>query len=751
MTGPAALVGGPLGIPLRVDVIEEQLSFVNHREVRTITKINDAQPSAAQRAQTGSFSRGEFGNLLDTILNPQNGADVRWARAAKLDGRRVYVFQYRVPQSHGYALLGSSGRFIVPFEGLVFADSRTGAVLRIEMKCIGIPAESEYRALSLTLDYRPAKVAGGEYLLPSRFNMHYETIKNGAIIGAEYKSYRRFSADSRIKFDADASESGAPIAEPQPKAVPSFQPAHVSEIAPRERSEPVLEPAPRGIVVPQAVNILPREQLTAAASPAPPPEPLFRASTRLVQVSVIAQDKDGKPVTDLRRDEFQIFDNAAPQEIRLFLLDRSDAASPAPPAPDTFTNRIASGGSSVLLFDKLFIDGENSVFKHNVRARQETLRALKGIPPGDRIAIYSLACHFQVVHEFTTDRDALLEKLDTFTPGAAPCADPTIPTNQSVIAGPERTAVVAVMNDHEREGFSEIAAHREADLGEYEFKAMADHLAGIPGRKNLIWVTSVFRLSAANVKRLIDANVAIYPVDALGSLIAPPSAKRDRYAPLLALASMTGGVAFYDRDDLDTGIGAALRDGSVSYTLGFYPSTEEGQAPVHRLGVRVSRPGVTLRYRTSYELKPSPPVSANPVVDFVQALNRPVDATVTPITARATREGNRVDLSVFLDVSTLDLELSDGLWKGKAELVTRFVAADGLPAGAISAQTLTFNLRPATYEAMRGGDPYRTHSDLPIPAKAAELKVLVGNLASGKIGTLTIPLSAIEPVAANGK
>jgi hypothetical protein len=44
---------------------------------------------------------------------------------------------------------------------------------------------------------------------------------------------------------------------------------------------------------------------------------------------------------------------------------------------------------------------------------------------------------------------------------------------------------------------------------------------------------------------------------------------------------------------------------------------------------------------------------------------------------------------------------------------------------------------------LKGGDLHP--SELTIPAKATELKVLVGNLASGKIGTLTIPLSEIAP------
>jgi hypothetical protein len=67
------------------------------------------------------------------------------------------------------------------------------------------------------------------------------------------------------------------------------------------------------------------------------------------------------------------------------------------------------------------------------------------------------------------------------------------------------------------------------------------------------------------------------------------------------------------------------------------------------------------------------------------------------------------------------------------------MAADGTEAGEVVSDTMTLNLRPATYTSMlETGLPYR--KELMIPAKAVELKLLVGNLASGKIGTLTIPL-----------
>jgi hypothetical protein len=54
-----------------------------------------------------------------------------------------------------------------------------------------------------------------------------------------------------------------------------------------------------------------------------------------------------------------------------------------------------------------------------------------------------------------------------------------------------------------------------------------------------------------------------------------------------------------------------------------------------------------------------------------------------------------------------------------------------------------FNLKPATYASMlQSGATY--HRELKIPVKAVELKLLIGNLASGKMGTLTMPLSEVD-------
>ncbi|HTA43812.1 MAG TPA: hypothetical protein VK789_15260 [Bryobacteraceae bacterium] len=87
-----------------------------------------------------------------------------------------------------------------------------------------------------------------------------------------------------------------------------------------------------------------------------------------------AQDKDGKPVTDLNREDFQIFDNGKPQEIRLFLADQTAVADPEAAAAASFSNKLATGGHggyAVLHFDNLSVDPAKTVFAHMARARQK--------------------------------------------------------------------------------------------------------------------------------------------------------------------------------------------------------------------------------------------------------------------------------------------------------------------------------------------------------------------------------------------
>jgi hypothetical protein len=188
----------------RPDVIEEQVNLVNHAEIHKVTKINGSEVSNIEHDQLpGGMSRGEFGSLLGIIFDPETQADFHFDRIATLDGRKMYVFDFRVPQSMGYNLAEPKRTIRVPYTGSAYADVETKAVMRLDIKCVDIPAASQFKALELRLDFKPARVAGREFILPSHYLLQF---RNGDVTStneAEYKGYRRFSAEATLKFDDD--------------------------------------------------------------------------------------------------------------------------------------------------------------------------------------------------------------------------------------------------------------------------------------------------------------------------------------------------------------------------------------------------------------------------------------------------------------------------------------------------------------------------------------------------------------------
>lgn len=442
---------------------------------------------------------------------------------------------------------------------------------------------------------------------------------------------------------------------------------------------------------------------------------------------MIAEDKDGKPVTNLRREDFQLSDNGSPQDIRLFLneSERPGIAAPALP-PGTFTNRDQSrpdghSGYSVIVLDTLFtgLADENQGGSGAIWAIQKAVKALRSLPPGESVAIYATGYKLWVVREFTQDRESLELKLRKWKPA-----------------------------------MDVLPPELKFEVLRQEIEQIAAHVAAIPGRKNLIWIAYQFPIAPPVLQKLKTADVAVYPVDAHGSVIGLKTDKAIASMPLRALAAATGGVAYFDRDDLDVAIREAIDDGRSNYTLGFYPSGDDSVPRVHQIALRVTRPGVTLRYRNTYQTEPPRKPAPARVADMVQAMYSPVDALAIPIRAsakripdRTHRKGEqRLSFDTVLDTATLDLAPIQERWRGSLEVVAQFMAADGRIVGARPAldQTVDLNFSQPRYDAAtQHGLLY--HNELKVPANAVEFKILIANRATGKIGTVTIPLSDVAP------
>jgi len=98
------------------------------------------------------------------------------------------------------------------------------------------------------------------------------------------------------------------------------------------------------------------------------------------------------------------------------------------------------------------------------------------------------------------------------------------------------------------------------------------------------------------------------------------------------IASQTGGQAFVNTNDIARAMRAAADDSQASYELGFYLHDMRWNNQYHALKVKVSRPGVHLRYRQGYIATKEAPKTAKTgdqdKVDsqFNQALFSPLDS-----------------------------------------------------------------------------------------------------------------------------
>lgn len=196
------------------DEIEEELSFVDGEEHYKVAKVNGFPATNRSHEELGgAVSEGEFGSLLKHLFDPQTGATFRAAPGEKIQGRSMNVFTFTVTQSKGYAVYDEilKGWLTLGYQGAVYADAGTNAVMRLTMKCVDFPPETRYARLELTLDYKATELSGQKFILPSHVKLDWSRRSKGRTPGeveegtntVDFKMYQKFKAESKIDFGAD--------------------------------------------------------------------------------------------------------------------------------------------------------------------------------------------------------------------------------------------------------------------------------------------------------------------------------------------------------------------------------------------------------------------------------------------------------------------------------------------------------------------------------------------------------------------
>jgi len=211
----------------------------------------------------------------------------------------------------------------------------------------------------------------------------------------------------------------------------------------------------------------------------------------MVEVNVVVRDKTG-PVRGLTRDDFVLLDKGKPQQIAAFSsveLRAHIGDAPATPATagSVRTNRPEERTALPASTTVILLDGVNTDIQDQPYAKRQFLKFLKQVRPEDRIAVYALGSTLRVLHDFTSDASSLVAAVAKYTGGNPGLVDASAGT----VTDTGDITVDAWMN--ESSGMiADRAIVDRASKTAAALEAIGNHVARLPGRKNLVWVSGSF-------------------------------------------------------------------------------------------------------------------------------------------------------------------------------------------------------------------------------------------------------------------
>jgi VWFA-related protein len=292
-----------------------------------------------------------------------------------------------------------------------------------------------------------------------------------------------------------------------------------------------------------------------------PTNPVFRTTTRLVQVDVVVTDKQGRPVPGLKQSDFSVLQDGKPQQVRVFEPHTGAATSPGSSAasntpklpPNTYSNHpyAATADSwTIVLFDLL-----NTPTADQEYSRKQLIEMLRAAPKGQPIALYLLTSRLTMVQGFTDEPDKLLQAAENLRPNRShvltteaerqhaegQIAYANAELTESAPASSQNSPIMTQMNQVKQQQVRDLAAFQIADRAIFTlaaFESLSRAVSGYPGRKNLIWLSTSFPIQieadpkmdsqpwrnatsfrnqlAAAGSLLAKSRIAVYPVDVRG-------------------------------------------------------------------------------------------------------------------------------------------------------------------------------------------------------------------------------------------
>jgi len=383
--------------------------------------------------------------------------------------------------------------------------------------------------------------------------------------------------------------------------------------------------------------------------------PVFRAEANFVRVDVYPT-AGGKPIVDLRQEEFEVLEDNVPQQIQTFehvvvqaptQQDRARA-----PEPNTVTqSREMAADSKARLF-VLYLDTYHISQSGAMSVRDALIRFLqRALGPDDLIAVTTpeLPASTVTFARRTASVEELVDKFYRWSRRDSVIQFDPI-EEQYMQCYPQGLGEMGRMSAIARE----MIQRRRERITLDSLQELVVHLGGIREERKAVLAVSEgwllyqpntqltrttagqanagsqyqarcdadrFRLSqedhARDFRTMLDdanrANVSFYPLDPRGlvvfdtslademiDLTTDASRLSSRLDSLQTLAGATDGIAIVNSNDIDRGLRRVIDDLTSYYLLGYYSTNTKFDGRFRAIKVRVKRPGVDVRARRGY-------------------------------------------------------------------------------------------------------------------------------------------------------
>jgi hypothetical protein len=204
------------------DTLLIRLSFFEQKEDYKPVLVNGAMTNRDYKSLGGTIVSGDFGSMLKEIFERRTETRFQWDHWGTLRSKSAMVFAYHVEQARSQWHITYDKLDIVPaYHGLVYVDEKSHEVVRVTLEAQNIPAEFPVKSVQTVLDYDYTDISGHTFLLPIKDETLSRADDYLSKVDTEFHNYRKYSAESELKFDTDTPD---PLPADKTKETPATKP-----------------------------------------------------------------------------------------------------------------------------------------------------------------------------------------------------------------------------------------------------------------------------------------------------------------------------------------------------------------------------------------------------------------------------------------------------------------------------------------------------------------------------------------------